>query len=49
MPEETKKCPHCAEEIKADAVKCKHCGSILPVSPTVPYDAIAAGVYEFPE
>lgn len=26
---ESKKCPFCQEEIKATAVKCKHCGSIL--------------------
>jgi hypothetical protein len=25
----TKKCPFCAEEILIDAVKCKHCGSML--------------------
>ena len=24
---ETKKCPFCAEEVKKDAVKCKHCHS----------------------
>jgi TM2 domain-containing membrane protein YozV len=26
---QTKKCPHCAEEILADAEKCKHCGEWL--------------------
>ena len=25
----TKKCPFCAEEIKLDAIKCKHCKSNL--------------------
>jgi hypothetical protein len=31
---ETRECPYCKEEIKADAVKCKHCRSV--VKPKVP-------------
>lgn len=29
MDIDTKRCPYCAEEIKKDAIKCKHCGEIL--------------------
>jgi hypothetical protein len=27
--EATKRCPYCAEEVLAAAIKCKHCGSVL--------------------
>lgn len=28
-----KKCPFCAEDIKIEAIKCKHCGSLLSANP----------------
>ncbi len=30
--QKTKKCPFCAEDVLAAAVKCKHCGSELPAT-----------------
>jgi len=29
-----KKCPFCAQEIQAEAIKCKHCKEILNASPS---------------
>ena len=32
----SKKCPECAEIVRADAVRCRYCGSELPVIKTLP-------------
>lgn len=33
---DTKACPYCAEVIKAEATKCKHCGEFLAAAPAPP-------------
>lgn len=39
----TRDCPYCAEPIKIAAIRCKHCGSDLPVQATVPAGNVAPG------
>lgn len=42
--EETQLCPHCAEEVKAEAIVCKHCGRQLKTAKKSPI-LTALGVF----
>lgn len=45
---QTKRCPYCAEEILADAVKCKHCGEWLSKPSQGPIAYVPVGMrYSF--
>jgi hypothetical protein len=35
-PNGLRKCPACAEKVKLEATKCKHCGSALEAPPAAP-------------
>lgn len=38
-----RKCPYCAEAIRREAVKCKHCGSSVEPLPATPAGSVRKG------
>lgn len=40
-----RKCPYCAELVRAEAIKCKHCGSALDTAITTEHKAAIAPAY----
>lgn len=44
-----RKCPYCAETVKVEAIKCKHCGSDIPkgsvnTTPDIDYDFLPSSI-----
>ncbi|MFH1421462.1 MAG: hypothetical protein ABIH42_01920 [Planctomycetota bacterium] len=48
MSNTTKRCIFRKEEINANAIKCKHCGSMVETPPTPPYDTLDQPLFGAP-